>query len=112
MELIQKLMIYVVWFISTYFVILFILLVLKYRNQLFEKKPQIKSNFPLVSVIVPAYNEEENIISTLKSLKKIDYPKLEFIIINDGSKDQTSKKITEYLLATLLILTGLFILLK
>ncbi|MBT3721197.1 glycosyltransferase family 2 protein [archaeon] len=97
MELIQKLMIYVVWFISTYFVILFILLVLKYRNQLFEKKPQIKSNFPLVSVIVPAYNEEENIISTLKSLKKIDYPKLEFIIINDGSKDQTSKKITEYL---------------
>ncbi len=97
MELVQKLMIYIVWFTSTYFVILFMMLLIKYRNNLFEKKPLIKKNFPFVSIIVPAYNEEGNIVKTLKSLEKIDYPKYEVIVINDGSKDNTSKIIKNYL---------------
>jgi cellulose synthase/poly-beta-1,6-N-acetylglucosamine synthase-like glycosyltransferase len=96
MELVQKLMIYVVWFISTYFVLLFILLLFKYKNSLFEKKPEISKNHPFVTILVPAYNEEKNILNTLKSLKKIDYPKYEIIAINDGSKDNTFKIISDF----------------
>lgn len=45
-----------------------------------------------VLVIIPAYNEEENILKTCQNLNKIknnkDY-KLDYIVINDGSKDNT-----------------------
>ena len=48
----------------------------------------------MISIIIPIYNEEENIIrlsdSINKALSKIDY---EVIFINDGSKDQSEEKI-------------------
>ncbi|MBU4246630.1 MAG: glycosyltransferase [Nanoarchaeota archaeon] len=59
----------------------------------FEKRPPPKrlDTIPSVSVIVPAYNEEESIGKTLESLMNLDYPKdlLEIIVVNDGSKDKT-----------------------
>ena len=42
-----------------------------------------------VSIIVPAYNEEVNIIASLSNLLKCDYPDFDIIVIDDGSKDQT-----------------------
>jgi hypothetical protein len=44
-------------------------------------------------IIIPAYNEEENIINTVNSLKniKIKGVTLDYIVINDGSKDKTRK---------------------
>lgn len=42
-----------------------------------------------VSVLVPAYNEEENIASTLRSVLKSDHPIREVIVIDDGSTDNT-----------------------
>jgi cellulose synthase/poly-beta-1,6-N-acetylglucosamine synthase-like glycosyltransferase len=75
------------------------LLVMKYRKTLFESKPDMKpGNMPEVSIVIPAYNEENTIKDTILSLKTIDYPKkkLEIIIINDGSKDRTAERI-EYL---------------
>jgi len=58
--------------------------------------PKRLDALPTVSVIVPAYNEEESIGKTLESLMKLDYPKdlLEIIVVNDGSKDNT-QKVTE-----------------
>lgn len=41
-----------------------------------------------ILVIIPAYNEEDNIKKTVNSLKKSDL-KLDYIIINDGSTDNT-----------------------
>lgn len=52
-------------------------------------------NYMPISVIVPAYNEEKTIINCIKSLKKLDYPIFEIIIVNDGSKDDTKKRIIE-----------------
>lgn len=46
-------------------------------------------NLPLVSVIVPAYNCERFISETLVSLLEQDYPNIEIIVVNDGSKDAT-----------------------
>jgi chlorobactene glucosyltransferase len=42
-----------------------------------------------VSVIVPAYNEENNIRKCLKSLKALDYPNFEIILVDGGSTDKT-----------------------
>lgn len=42
-----------------------------------------------VSIIVPGYNEEITAIKTIESLLKLDYPVLEIIFVDDGSKDRT-----------------------
>ena len=48
-----------------------------------------------ISLLIPAYNEEENIVSNIKSLLKIDYPQFEIIVVNDGSNDRTHEFIVE-----------------
>lgn len=45
--------------------------------------------YPLVSIIVPAYNEEKWIKKTLESLIEVDYSNKEIIVIDDGSIDKT-----------------------
>jgi len=46
---------------------------------------------PFVSIIVPAYNEEGLIEASLISLVQLDYPKLEIIVVDDGSDDGTAR---------------------
>jgi biofilm PGA synthesis N-glycosyltransferase PgaC len=48
-------------------------------------------DFPVVTVAIPAYNEEDCIRDTMESVLKLDYPKdrVELIVINDGSRDRT-----------------------
>ncbi|GFN39514.1 MAG: glycosyltransferase [Marine Group I thaumarchaeote] len=55
-----------------------------------KEQTQFGSNvLPLVSIIVPAYNEEKVIDRTIKSLLNLDYSKKEIIVVDDGSEDQT-----------------------
>lgn len=51
-------------------------------------------NIP-ISILVPAHNEEVTVCDTIKSLLELDYTNYEIIVIDDGSKDDTSKKIIE-----------------
>jgi len=44
---------------------------------------------PLVSIIVPAYNEELTLENCIKSLRKQTYKNIEIVIVDDGSKDKT-----------------------
>lgn len=44
----------------------------------------------LVSVIMPAYNSENTIAATLKSVRVQNHSELEIIVIDDGSKDATA----------------------
>ncbi len=62
------------------------------------KKPKIKE-FPKMSIAVPAFNEAKTIEKTITSLVKADYPKnkVEIIVINDGSTDNT-KDVVEKLI--------------
>ena len=48
------------------------------------------SNYaPPVSVIVPAYNEEATIVSSVRSFLTLHYPLHQVVVVNDGSKDGT-----------------------
>jgi biofilm PGA synthesis N-glycosyltransferase PgaC len=44
---------------------------------------------PLVSVIMPAYNEEKVIQPAMRSIAALDYPHLEIVVVDDGSRDRT-----------------------
>ncbi|RYY80800.1 MAG: glycosyltransferase [Moraxellaceae bacterium] len=48
---------------------------------------------PLVSIIVPCYNHQDYIQACIESIIGQSYPNLEFIIIDDGSKDSSAEKI-------------------
>jgi cellulose synthase/poly-beta-1,6-N-acetylglucosamine synthase-like glycosyltransferase/peptidoglycan/xylan/chitin deacetylase (PgdA/CDA1 family)/spore germination protein YaaH len=50
---------------------------------------------PFVSIIVPAYNEELVIGTTIRSLLASDYAKYEVIVVDDGSSDNTSKVVAD-----------------
>lgn len=49
----------------------------------------------LVSVIIPAYNHQEYVQETIKSIINQTYQNIELIVIDDGSKDSTWQKIVE-----------------
>jgi len=50
----------------------------------------LRMNFPPVSILIAAYNEEENLGDTFRSLRGLDYPELmEVIVVDDGSTDDT-----------------------
>lgn len=53
------------------------------------KKALITSKKPLVSVIIPAYNEQEDLPACLESIKKQTYAHIETIVVDDGSTDNT-----------------------
>jgi hyaluronan synthase len=62
----------------------------------YRSKPDV-GHRPTVSIIVPAFNEEEGIIGTIRSCLDVDYPThlFEVIVVNDGSTDSTWDRILE-----------------
>lgn len=51
---------------------------------------------PLVSILVPCYNEGAVIQGSIRSLLALDYPRYEIIVIDDGSRDDTHRKALAY----------------
>ena len=91
-----KILLWSTYLISLYFAIFWFLVLMDK-----EKKPKTirLKKYPAVSIVVPAYNEEKNILTTLKSLASLDYPKnkLEIIVVNDGSRDKTGEAIKKFI---------------
>jgi len=50
-----------------------------------------RGEWPSVSLIAPARNEERNIELAVRSLVRLDYPSLEITIVNDRSTDRTGE---------------------
>jgi chlorobactene glucosyltransferase len=63
------------------------------------KTPDINSKVPqpapLISVLVPARDEEDNIRACVESLQKQDYPNFEILVLDDNSTDDTADIVME-----------------
>jgi cellulose synthase/poly-beta-1,6-N-acetylglucosamine synthase-like glycosyltransferase/spore germination protein YaaH/peptidoglycan/xylan/chitin deacetylase (PgdA/CDA1 family) len=91
------------WLIATVFVIgiglvsarALIVGVLALVEKLRPCSPVDASFRPRVSVLIPAYNEEETIVETVRAALNSDYPLQEVIVVDDGSTDQTIERLRE-----------------
>jgi len=84
--LLSLVLIYISWYI---------LLLISFLRK--ERKKELKK-YPLVSILIPAFNEEKNIGKCIESALALDYPKnkLEIIVVDDGSTDNTYRIAKKY----------------
>ncbi len=88
------------YFLAIYFVIFRILILAvnseDFRKSMRRKTPKLK-RYPSVTVIIPAYNEENGVGGTIDSVLNLKYPrdKVHIIVVNDGSKDRTAEVVEE-----------------
>lgn len=62
-----------------------------------RKKKSPSDELLSVSVLIPAWNEEIGIERTIRSVLDTDYPRLQIVVINDGSTDATHEKVTRFI---------------
>lgn len=66
-----------------------------------REKKRLKKNTvalrPRVSVIIPAWNEEVGLLTTVKTILASTYRHIEIMVINDGSTDSSDKMMRDFL---------------
>lgn len=67
------------------------------QSKLKRKSSYLRRKRPLISVIIPAHNEEAVIERCLESLVKGRYRKYEIIVVDDASRDKTKKIVKEFI---------------
>ena len=80
---------------ATYSIAVVLYVLGRFVMALFYRRAPDLGYRPTVSVIIPAFNEEDGIESTIASCMDVDYPSdlLEVIAVNDGSTDATWERI-------------------
>ncbi len=58
------------------------------------QEPRLET-WPSVSVLVPAFNEARVIVQTVRTLLNLPYPRLQVVVIDDGSRDDTVARLLE-----------------
>jgi poly-beta-1,6 N-acetyl-D-glucosamine synthase len=103
---------YVLTGISAYLLFFLVLLILRYAVMILysffdhlesmhkkreHKGPQYReeNSLPMVTIVVPAFNEGVVIQPALRALMELDYPNYEVIVVDDGSTDDTYEKAME-----------------
>ncbi|MEK6885447.1 MAG: glycosyltransferase [Nanoarchaeota archaeon] len=78
-------------FIALYLFSFFVILNIKNRKDMLSYP--LAKNIYSVSILIPAYNEENSIKDTIEHVMNLDYPKdkFEVIVLNDGSTDRTKE---------------------
>lgn len=77
-------------------------LILFIFNALFRKKKSLypePDEYPSITVLCPAYNEEKIIEAKIQSFMNLDYPKdkIKMIVISDDSTDKTNEIVEKYI---------------
>lgn len=67
----------------------------KERKEPPYKQPEALSEYPLVAVLIPCFNEQDNAVETITHALRLNYPNFEVIAINDGSSDRTADILNE-----------------
>lgn len=83
---------------ATYVILAFIRAIYRLAVGFFYSPPKAVSKMirhyrPLVSVIVPAWNEEVGITHTVRSVLQSSYKNIEIIVVDDGSTDYTASRV-------------------
>jgi cellulose synthase/poly-beta-1,6-N-acetylglucosamine synthase-like glycosyltransferase len=88
MNLVAQVLLWIAAVISMYFAIFWFLVLLDESSSLPRKRWK---DLPSLTVVIPAYQEEDCIRETMESVLRADYPhdKLQLIVVNDGSTDRT-----------------------
>ena len=50
---------------------------------------------PPITIIAPAYNEALTVVESVEALLALEYPTFEVIVVNDGSSDDTLKRLVD-----------------
>ncbi len=85
-----------------FFYIVFFFLILRFTVTLFNfiSNPKLshspKKFNDLVSILIPARNEEESILNLLNSIQQQDYQNFEVIVLDDDSEDKTFQTVSEF----------------
>jgi len=88
---------YFILFALSIIVINFIINNIFFKNiKNFKLPHKILISPPLVSILIPARNEEKNIRRILNSMIKQDYPNLEILVLDDNSTDSTGLIVQEF----------------
>ncbi|HEY6190822.1 MAG TPA: glycosyltransferase [Bacteroidota bacterium] len=89
-----------IWFMIAYQLVLTLAGFFHYRQSLREQRAidARRFDFPRVSVLIPAHNEEKVIARTLDAMLRLEYPsdRLDILVINDGSSDATREIVNRY----------------
>lgn len=80
-------------FIAMYSFFFFLLIYLRNKKNLYDY-PVSRKEYS-ISAVIPAYNEQDTVVETIKSILASDYPVTEIIVVNDGSTDNTAKIVRE-----------------
>lgn len=89
-----------IWFMIAYQLVLtlagFIYYILSRKEQRLVEARTF--DYPHVSILIPAHNEEKVIARTIEAMLKLEYPRqrLDIVIINDGSRDRTAAIVSSY----------------
>jgi cellulose synthase/poly-beta-1,6-N-acetylglucosamine synthase-like glycosyltransferase len=89
-----------IWFMIAYQLVLTLAGFFHYRSSVGEKRDIDKRQFqyPKVSILIPARNEEKVIAQTIEAMLNLDYPReqLDVLVIDDGSTDATKSIVEAY----------------
>ncbi len=105
-EVLVQGIVYFNWFVLAYFIILNSVYLVLFLASLWETIRHSRRNLRVdyetmlssdmvwpITVVVPAFNEEKSIVSTVRSLLMLSYREFEVVVVNDGSNDETLQRL-------------------
>jgi cellulose synthase/poly-beta-1,6-N-acetylglucosamine synthase-like glycosyltransferase/peptidoglycan/xylan/chitin deacetylase (PgdA/CDA1 family)/spore germination protein YaaH len=95
-HLIRGLLLLAIWLGVARLLLLGILALVNHRREKHRVLPVLGDTPPLVSVLIPAYNEAKVIVSSIRHILHSRHPNLEIIVVDDGSTDGTSVVVAEH----------------
>ena len=95
--MIFEIYIWILSFVSVFMAVLWIMV--NYAVRFYKTPEPILKNYPLVTIAVPAWNEENTIIPTLRCILDQNYPErnIEVIVVDDKSKDKTNYLVKDFI---------------